>query len=205
MKRTPDVHCVRRRALPAQKQVQASGEKRAHGPLRISCTGERAIQEKFCTHLRAILLTHGNKDIAGAADIWREQTLPPLTFYADWETDQGNLTEMPARLSSTRVSDPAGSHQWTIDMIAEHMVANRVCWLAGMDGWARAALILAPVAHRDPANQAYQPPQAVIELLSGRHDFPDPYVPLHLHRFSAKQNRAYLENGQCAVDCLAYL
>jgi uncharacterized damage-inducible protein DinB len=94
-----------------------------------------------------------------------EHTLPLITFYQGWETYQRNLTDMIAQCSSTRLTAPAGSHRWTIGMIAQHMIANRVWWFQVWMG--EGSSDLAPIAHWDPADHAYRPPQTVTELVSG--------------------------------------
>jgi uncharacterized damage-inducible protein DinB len=57
-----------------------------------------------------------------------EQPLPLIRFYKGWETYQQSLVEIIAPLSSEQLALPAASHQWTIGMVAQHMVANRVWW-----------------------------------------------------------------------------
>ena len=57
-----------------------------------------------------------------------EQTLPLITFYKGWETYQQGFVETIAPLSSEHLALPAASHHWTIGMLAQHMVDNRVWW-----------------------------------------------------------------------------
>ena len=57
-----------------------------------------------------------------------EQPLPLITFYKGWETYQQSLVETIAPLSPEQLAFPAASHHWTIGMVAQHMVANRVWW-----------------------------------------------------------------------------
>lgn len=94
-----------------------------------------------------------------------EQTLPLITFYKGWETYQQNLSTMLAQLSSAQLAFPAASHQWTIGMLAQHMIANRVWWFQVWMG--QGSPDLAPLVHWDPADQAYQPPLTVTELGAG--------------------------------------
>src|SRR6185437_13198124 len=64
----------------------------------------------------------------GAYTLMTQQSLPLMTFYSGWETYQQSLVEMIAPLSAEQLAFPAASHQWTIGMLAQHMVANRVWW-----------------------------------------------------------------------------
>jgi uncharacterized damage-inducible protein DinB len=77
-----------------------------------------------------------------------EHPLPLITFYKGWETYQQSLVETIAPLSSEQLALPAASHQWTIGMVAQHMVANRVWWFQLWMG--EGSHDLAPIAHWDP-------------------------------------------------------
>lgn len=57
-----------------------------------------------------------------------EQTLPLITFYKGWKTYQQGLIEVIAPLSPKQLAVPAASHQWTIGMLTQHIVGNRVRW-----------------------------------------------------------------------------
>ena len=94
-----------------------------------------------------------------------EQTLPLITFYKGWETYQRNLVEVIAPLSSEQLALPAASHQWTIGMVAQHMVANRVWWFQVWMG--EGSPDLAPIAHWDPADPVEQPALEAAELVAG--------------------------------------
>jgi uncharacterized damage-inducible protein DinB len=94
-----------------------------------------------------------------------EQSLPLITFYKGWETYQRNLVEIIAPLSSEQLALPAASHQWTIGMVAQHMVANRVWWFQVWMG--EGSPDLAPIAHWDPADPVEQPALEAAELVAG--------------------------------------
>lgn len=94
-----------------------------------------------------------------------EQTLPLITFYKGWETYQRNLVEVIAPLTSEQLALPAASHQWTIGMVAQHMVANRVWWFQVWMG--EGSPDLAPIAHWDPADPVEQPALEAAELVAG--------------------------------------
>src|SRR5215467_1940736 len=68
-----------------------------------------------------------------------------LTFYKGWETYQQSLVETIAPLSPEQLAFPAASHQWTIGMVAQHIVANRVWWFQVWMG--EGSPDLAPIAH----------------------------------------------------------
>lgn len=94
-----------------------------------------------------------------------EQALPLITFYKGWGMYQQNLAEMIAPLSPEQLALPAASHQWTIGMVAQHIVANRVWWFHMWMGEGSADL--APIAHWDPADPVEQPPVTSAELVAG--------------------------------------
>ncbi len=94
-----------------------------------------------------------------------EQPLPLITFYKGWETYQHSLVEIIAPLSSEQLALPAASHQWTIGMVAQHMVANRVWWFQVWMG--EGSPDLAPIAHWDPADEEEQPALEAAELVAG--------------------------------------
>ena len=95
----------------------------------------------------------------------KEQALPLITFYKGWEAYQRNLVEIIAPLSSEQLALPAPSHQWTIGMLAQHIVANRVWWFQVWMG--EGSPDLAPIAHWDPADEVEQPPLTAAELVAG--------------------------------------
>ena len=94
-----------------------------------------------------------------------EQALPLITFYTGWETYQQSLVEIIAPLSPEQLALPAASHQWTIGMVAQHIVANRVWWFHGWMG--EGSPDLAPIVHWDPADNEEQPALESAELVAG--------------------------------------
>lgn len=94
-----------------------------------------------------------------------EQSLPLMTFYKGWETYQRNLVEVIAPLSAEQLALSAASHQWTIGMLAQHIVANRVWWF---QVWMEeGSPDLAPIAHWDPADEAEKPTLEAADLVAG--------------------------------------
>ena len=94
-----------------------------------------------------------------------QQPLPLITFYKGWENYQRSLVETLAPLSSEQLALRAGSHQWTIGMLAHHIVANRVWWFQVWMG--EGSSELARIVHWDPTDYEYQPPKDPAELLAG--------------------------------------
>jgi uncharacterized damage-inducible protein DinB len=94
-----------------------------------------------------------------------EQTLPLATFYKGWDAYQRSLVDIIAPLSAEQLALPAAAHHWTIGMVAQHMVANRVWWFQLWMG--EGSPELAPIAHWDPADDAEQPALAAAELVAG--------------------------------------
>ncbi len=94
-----------------------------------------------------------------------EQTLPLITFYQGWETYQQSLVETIAPLSSEQLALPVAPHHWTIGMVAQHMVADRVWWFQLWMG--EGSPDLAPIAHWDPADKEEQPALKADELVAG--------------------------------------
>ncbi|GCE14971.1 DinB family protein [Tengunoibacter tsumagoiensis] len=94
-----------------------------------------------------------------------EQTYPLITFYKGWENYQRRLVEMIAPLSSEQLALPASSHTWTLGMLAQHIIANRVWWYQVWMGEGDPSL--AHIAHWDPADIAWQPVVDTATLVSG--------------------------------------
>ena len=94
-----------------------------------------------------------------------EHTLPLITFYRGWETYQQGLVETIAPLSSEQLALPAASHHWTIGMVAQHMVANRVWWFQGWMG--EGSPDLAPIMHWDPGDNEVPSALESAELVAG--------------------------------------
>lgn len=94
-----------------------------------------------------------------------EQAFPLITFYKGWETYQQSLVETIVPLSTAQLAFPAASHHWTIGMVAQHIVANRVWWFQVWMG--EGSPDLAPIAHWDPADEEEQPALEASELVAG--------------------------------------
>ena len=73
--------------------------------------------------------------------------------------------EMIAPLSAEQLALPAAAHQWTIGMLAQHLIANRAWWFQMWMG--EGSPDLAPIAHWDPAADVEQPPLGAAELVVG--------------------------------------
>jgi len=94
-----------------------------------------------------------------------EQPLPLITFYQGWETYQRSLVETIAPLSSAQLAFPAASHHWTIGMLVQHMVANRVLWFQLWMG--EGSPELAPIMRWDPGEGVEPPALEAAELVAG--------------------------------------
>ena len=94
-----------------------------------------------------------------------EQAVPLSTYYKGWGTYQRMLVDMLAPLTDEQLALPAAQHEWTIGMVAQHMVANRVWWFQVWMGEGDPAL--APIAHWDPADPVEQPLLTAAELVDG--------------------------------------
>jgi len=57
-----------------------------------------------------------------------EQALPLTTFYAGWDRFQRSLVEVIAPLSPEQLALPTAPHHWSIGMVVQHILANRVWW-----------------------------------------------------------------------------
>ncbi len=57
-----------------------------------------------------------------------EQALPLTTFYAGWDGFQRSLVEVIAPLSPEQLALPTAPHHWSIGMVVQHILANRVWW-----------------------------------------------------------------------------
>lgn len=87
-----------------------------------------------------------------------------MTFYNGWATYQRRLVEMIAPLSSEQLALPAGSHQWTIGMVVQHMLGNRVWWFQLWMGQGSPAL--APIMQWDPGDVVEPAPHKAAELVA---------------------------------------
>jgi uncharacterized damage-inducible protein DinB len=94
-----------------------------------------------------------------------ESTLPLMTFYQGWAGYQQGLTNIIAPLTPEQLALPAAPEHWTLGMIAQHMVANRVWWFQVWMG--EGSPDLAPIAHWDPADDVEQSPLNATELVAG--------------------------------------
>ncbi|GER91826.1 hypothetical protein KDW_59880 [Dictyobacter vulcani] len=93
-------------------------------------------------------------------------TTPSLiTFYKGWGTYQKNLVEIIRPLTPEQLALPVPGHQWTIGMLAQHLVGNRVWWFQVWMG--EGSPELAPLAHWDPADDVEQAPLNATELVAG--------------------------------------
>ncbi len=114
------------------------------------------------------------------------RSLPSLfTFYRGWGTYQQNLVKVIAPLSTEQLTLPTAPGHWTIGMVAQHLVANRVWWFQVWMG--EGDPDLAPIAHWDPADDVEQDPLSAAELVSGLeatwgmvHDALERWNPTHL-------------------------
>jgi uncharacterized damage-inducible protein DinB len=88
-----------------------------------------------------------------------------ITFYKGWETYQQSLVETIVPLSREHLAFPAASHQWTIGMLAQHIVANRVWWFQVWMG--EGSPDLAPIAHWDPDDEVEPPALEAAALVIG--------------------------------------
>lgn len=95
-----------------------------------------------------------------------DQAVPLTTFYTGWATYQQSLVAVIAPLSPEQLALPASSHHsWTLGMVAQHIVANRVWWFQVWMG--EGSPDLAPIAHWDPADKEEQPALAPAALVAG--------------------------------------
>ncbi len=93
------------------------------------------------------------------------QTLPLTMFYKGWDTYQQRLVNIIAPLSPAQLAFRVTPQHWSIGMVAQHLVANRVWWFYGWMGEGTADLL--DIAHWDPGYDAHQPPRDAAELVAG--------------------------------------
>lgn len=84
-----------------------------------------------------------------------EQAPSLFAFYQGWKIYQGMLVDMLTPLSPEQLAFPIASDQRSIGMVVQHLIANRVWWFQVWMG--EGSLDLAPIAHWDPSDVAYQP------------------------------------------------
>ncbi len=94
-----------------------------------------------------------------------EQSLPLITFYQGWQNYQQSLIEVIAPLTPEQLALPAASHSWTIGMLAQHIIGNRVWWFQMWMG--EGTSDLAPIASWDPQEGSKQFMLNAVELVSG--------------------------------------
>ena len=94
-----------------------------------------------------------------------EPSLTLMTFYQGWAGYQRNLIKILAPLTPEQLALPVSSHHWTVGIVAQHIIANRVWWFQVWMGEGDPAL--APIAHWDPADEVEQPPLDAAELVAG--------------------------------------
>jgi uncharacterized damage-inducible protein DinB len=94
-----------------------------------------------------------------------EQTLSLTTYYPGWGFYQQRLVDIIAPLAPEQLALPAAPHHWTLGMIVQHIVANRVWWFHGWMGEGGPDLFA--IAHWDPRDDAEQQPRTAAELVAG--------------------------------------
>jgi uncharacterized damage-inducible protein DinB len=89
-----------------------------------------------------------------------------MSCYGGWKNYQRPLINMIAQLSPEQLAYPVQPDGWTIGMVAQHMIADRVWWY---HGWMeQGSPDLAPLAHWDPADTDVESPVPdVAELVAG--------------------------------------
>ncbi len=91
--------------------------------------------------------------------------LPLTTFYAGWAGYQQGLARCIAPLRRAELDLPTAPQHWTIGMVAQHIIANRVWWFQIWMGEGHPGL--APIAHWDPADGVDQGPLEAAALVAG--------------------------------------
>ncbi|HVB64088.1 MAG TPA: DinB family protein [Nitrolancea sp.] len=94
-----------------------------------------------------------------------EQSLPLTTFYSGWGGYHRGLVKSIESLTPEQLALPAAANHWTIGMIAQHLVGNRVWWYQMWMGEGNPEL--AALAHWDPADVEWQPVTEASELVAG--------------------------------------
>ncbi len=93
-----------------------------------------------------------------------EQALSLTTFYSGWGGFQQNLVKVIAPLTTEQLALRAAPHHWSIGMVVQHIVANRVWWF---QTWMReGSPELASIANWEPASQEGLPPHDATELVA---------------------------------------
>ncbi|MDQ2787268.1 MAG: DinB family protein [Chloroflexota bacterium] len=94
-----------------------------------------------------------------------EQVLSLTTFYKGWGGYQQGLVNIIAPLTTEQLALPVAPHRWSLGMIAQHIIANRVWWFHGWMGEGSPDLMA--IAHWDPGYDEAQPLRAATELVAG--------------------------------------
>jgi uncharacterized damage-inducible protein DinB len=79
-----------------------------------------------------------------------ENTMSLLSYYKGWSIYQRMLKGVLAPLTEAQLALPVSSDKWTVGLVAQHLIANRVWWLQNWLGEGDPAL--AVIAHWDPAD-----------------------------------------------------
>ena len=93
-----------------------------------------------------------------------DQSFSLITFYQGWKNYQCSLVEIIAPLSFSQLASPVAPHHWTIGMVAQHMVSDRVWWFHGWLGQGSADL--APIIHWNPGDEEEQTTHDATELVA---------------------------------------
>ena len=94
-----------------------------------------------------------------------EKNIPLMTFYKGWASYQRSLVEMITPLSSEQLALPVGSHKWSVGMVIQHILGNRVWWFQLWMGEGNPEL--SSIMHWDPADDTSHPVINTPELLTG--------------------------------------
>jgi uncharacterized damage-inducible protein DinB len=94
-----------------------------------------------------------------------DSTTSLMPFYKGWARYQKSLVEMIAPLTAEQLALPAGSHEWTIGEVLQHMAGDRIWWYQTWMG--EGSPELAYIAHWDPADPIEQPALSAAELVAG--------------------------------------
>jgi len=94
-----------------------------------------------------------------------EQILSLTPFYSGWAGFQRNLVRIIAPLSPEQLALRVSPRHWSIGMLAQHIVGNRVWWFQIWMG--EGSPELAPIAHWDPADEQVQVTLNASELVAG--------------------------------------
>lgn len=93
-----------------------------------------------------------------------ESALSLLTFYRGWGRYQQQLVDCLAPLSREQLALPTAVHHWSIGLVAQHMVANRVWWFHGWMGAGNQELV--PIMQWDPGDHPTPPLQDAAALVA---------------------------------------